>query len=76
MIVVCVVLAAALVAVVAGFLAFMDRRERAWTSERRELLNRIQHPQRMPVAAPRAPKRRLAEVEPDESHLVGVVQPS
>lgn len=68
------VLAIALLAALGGFLRFIERREQAWTKERRELLTRIQHPQLVPVA-PQADRRvPAAPPEPDEIDLVGRVQ--
>jgi hypothetical protein len=48
-----------------------ERRE--WASERRELLNRIQRPEWLPVASEGFV---TPEPEPDEFNLVGVIQES
>ena len=48
----------------------LERRE--WASERRELLNRIQRPELLPIA----PERDfvIPEVEPDEFDMIGSIR--
>lgn len=57
---------------VAGFLILLDRKDVRHMHERRELANRIQFPDRMPVPPP-APKREV-ERTVDEIDLVNVIQ--
>ena len=45
-----------------------ERRE--WTSERRELLNRIQRPEWLPVASEGF---EMPEPEPDEFNMIGTI---
>lgn len=82
MIVVSCVLAAALVAVVVALVREHRKAverltsahrasEEAWIVERRELVNRVQAPERIPLTAPT--HFEMPEMEPDESHLVGTV---
>ena len=71
MTIVAALLAAALVAVVWLLLRHQQHAERAWEAERRELLNRIQRPEQIPL--PDAPDFVLPEPEDDESALVGTV---
>jgi len=76
--IVAIVLAAALVVVVVVFVRYQTARdqrfaevERAYVLERRELLNRIQRPDMIPVRAPDAFVQ--PESEPDQIDLVGVI---
>ena len=48
----------------------LERRE--WASERRELLNRIQRPEVLPVVSER--DFVIPEVEPDEFDMIGSIQ--
>ena len=48
----------------------LERRE--WACERRELLNRVQAPDRLP--SPQITDFVIPDVEPDEFDLVGVVR--
>ena len=48
----------------------LERRE--WVSERRELLNRIQRPEVLPVVSER--DFVIPEVEPDEFDMIGSIQ--
>ena len=54
------------------FLRAQQTAERAWADERRELLNRIQRPDMVPLTA--AKPFIAPDPEPDEIDLVGVVQ--
>jgi hypothetical protein len=63
--------AVALVAVVYLMLRHQRVSESAWTEERRELVNRIQAPERLPIAP--QPTFEMPEFEPDEMHLVGTI---
>lgn len=67
-----VLLAAITATFMVGSAVVFDRRERAWARERSELLNRIQHPERVPVQPVAWGSR--PEREPDELHLVGRVE--
>lgn len=71
--VVAIAQALALVAVVGGVLLYLDRRDQRTAAERRELLNRVQRPDLIPVVAPPPTRTAPAEVEPDESDQVGRV---
>lgn len=62
----------ALFAVVVRFSQVHERQAKAWAQERSELLNRIQHPERMPLPAPRPP-REPVELPQDDFHLVGSI---
>ena len=70
-VVVACVLAVALVAVVHILQRQHREAEQAWEAERRELLNRIQRPEMLPV--PAGATFELPEPEEDFSPLVGVV---
>lgn len=67
-----VIEAVALVVVVLAFLWDRRQTEDKWAAERRELLNRVQFPDRMPVEAPA--DFRVPELEPDELNLVGTIR--
>jgi hypothetical protein len=67
-----VIEAVALVVVVLAFLWDRRQTESVWTAERRELLNRVQFPDRMPTEA--SAEFRLPELEPDEIGLVGTIK--
>lgn len=71
MIVVCGLLAVALVVVVAAFLRHQAAQEAAWAAERRELLSRITHPEVLPTRSPVA--FEVPDVVPDDSNLVGQI---
>jgi hypothetical protein len=72
MILLAVIEAICLVVVVLAFLWDRRQTERAWVAERRELLNRVQFPDRMPVQAP--VEFKVPELEPDEIDLVGTIK--
>lgn len=61
----------ALAAVVLRFTQVAERKERAWTEERRELLNRIQHPDLLPLVD--LPKRKPRDMPTDEFDLAGTI---
>jgi hypothetical protein len=61
----------ALLALIAYVLQLRERRERAVTEERRELLNRIQAPERIPLPMPT--QFTIPELEEDESAAVGTI---
>ena len=61
-----------LVVVVAAFV-LLDRKDVRQREERRELMNRVQRPDLVPVVAP-TQRLEVHEPEPDDAHLVGVVQ--
>ncbi len=66
-----------LIALVAWQQQQFGLREKEWTAERAELLTRIQHPERVPVAEVVAEGRETEEIRPPESDdidLVGTVQ--
>lgn len=71
MIIVASIEAIALVAVVLAFLRHHAINEKVHTTERRELLNRIQHPERVPTE-PAVPFI-FPEPDPDELELVGTI---
>jgi hypothetical protein len=71
MAVVAAVEAVALVAVVVILLRHFASQAKAWGEERRELLNRIQAPERIPVAS--AQVYEVPEREPDEWATVGTI---
>ncbi len=61
-----------LLVVVLSAFVLVDRKDARQRDERRELMNRVQRPELIPVAATRAPAR--VEPEPDELHLVGTIR--
>ena len=63
--------AVCLLVVVALFLRFHAAQAAAWTSERSELLTRIQRPEMLPLQA--APQYVVPDPELDESALVGTI---
>jgi len=63
---------AALIYVIRHFGVLQERRDRAHTEQVAELLTRIQHPERIPVATVNWPRR--PERERDESHRVGRIE--
>ena len=65
------ILAVALVAVVHLLLRYHRQAESTWEKERRELLNRIQRPEVVPL--PDVPGFVLPEPEEDFSALVGTI---
>lgn len=71
MTIVACLLAAALVAVVWLLLLHHSGAEKAWTLERRELLTRIQAPERIPMDSP--VEFAVPEPEPDEMDKVGTI---
>lgn len=71
MTVVACILAVALVAVVWLLLRHHSQLEQAWTTERRELLTRIQAPERIPMDSP--VEFAVPEPEPDEMDKVGTI---
>jgi hypothetical protein len=73
MTVIAVVEALALIAVVLGFLHYRDGEQQAWAGERRELLNRIAHPEFVPTQ-PVAAYPTFVEPEPDEIDKVGTIE--
>jgi hypothetical protein len=64
--------AAAIVAVVFLMLKHQTVQEQAWTAERRELLERIQRPDRIPTSTI-DPFVFNTDTEPDEFGLVGTI---
>ena len=71
MTVIAAILAAGLVAVVWCFLRHIRQLEQAHTTERRELMTRIQHPEIVPQDTP--PTFPTPEPEVDLSALVGTI---
>ena len=71
MIIACALLTVALVAVATVLVVFHAREQQRWADERRELLNRIQAPQHIPVTPTRA--FIAPEPEVDLSSLVGAI---
>lgn len=82
MVVVCGVLAVALIAVVVvltrSHQRVVDRltgahavAEEAWVQERRELINRVQAPEHIPRGS--VQQFEMPEIEPDDSNLVGQI---
>jgi hypothetical protein len=65
-----VFLGVALVVTIVVFVRSHAQAQADWAEERRELLNRIQFPDHRPTTA--APFE-TPEVEPDESHMVGMI---
>jgi hypothetical protein len=72
MIVQSVVFVVALLCVVVRLTQLAERRERAWSQERSELLNRIQRPELIPVKA--TPQKPRPVREPDGLHKVGRIE--
>lgn len=69
---VCVALVVALVVIVRALTGAYRASEGHWAEERRELLNRIQAPERLPVSAPAT--WASPDDEPDDFALVGTIQ--
>lgn len=72
MTVIACLLAVALVATVHLLLAHFREAQAQWAVERRELLNRIQRPDIVPVTPVHT--FTMPEVEPDEIDLVGTIK--
>lgn len=70
----CVTLVA-LAVIAFAYSLVVDHREarRQWALERRELLERIQRPERIPVSAAADEEFEVPEMEPDESDAVGTI---
>lgn len=67
-----VVFVICLVVVVLRFTQLAERRERAWSQERSELLNRIQRPELIPIKA--TPQEPRPVRERDGLHKVGQIE--
>jgi len=63
--------AVTLVAIVTFLLRYHAKQAEAWTRERRELLNRVQRPEVIPVSA--GDGFAVPDTAPDEINLVGQI---
>lgn len=74
----CAVMVLSLVACLFVLLAALRQMQASWTDERRELINRVQFPQRVPIAAvpPRHSERPAMSAEAAKNYgKIGVAQP-